>query len=70
MAVRERRRGRAHPAGAAGDRGVDRCRHAPCTTTVRARRGTLPDEAVVREWLGEQEEELIEAARNGPVIVQ
>ena len=42
----------------------------PRTTTVRVRRGTLPDEAAVREWLGEQEEKLMEAVREGPVIVQ
>ena len=42
----------------------------PRTTTVRVRRGTLADEAAVREWLREQEEKLIEAARRGPVIVQ
>ena len=42
----------------------------PRTTTIRVRRGTLPDEAAVRGWLREQEEKLVEAVRNGPVIVQ
>ena len=42
----------------------------PRTTAVRVRRGTLPDEAAVREWLGEQEEKLVEAVRSGPVIVR
>ncbi len=40
------------------------------TTTVHVRRGTLPDEAAVREWLREQEERLNEAVRRGPVIVR
>ena len=39
------------------------------TTTVHVRRGTLPDETAVREWLREQETKLVEAVRNGPVIV-
>ena len=42
----------------------------PRTTTIRVRRGTLSDEAAVRGWLREQEEKLVEAVRNGPVIVQ
>ena len=42
----------------------------PRTTTVRVRRGTLPDEAAVRVWLREQEKNLVEAVRNGPVIVR
>ena len=42
----------------------------PATTTVRVRRGTLLDEAAVRGWLREQEEKLVEAVRNGPVIVR
>ena len=40
------------------------------TTTVHMRRGTLPDEAAVREWLQEQEERLRDAVRHGPVIVR
>ncbi len=40
------------------------------TTTIRVRRGTLPDEAAVREWLREQEEKLSDAVRHGPVIVR
>ena len=40
------------------------------TTTVHVRRGTLPDEAAVREWLREQEEKLSQAVRKGPVIVR
>ena len=40
------------------------------TTTVHVRRGTLADEAAVREWLQEQEQNLVKAVRNGPVIVQ
>ena len=40
------------------------------TTTVHVRRGTLPDEAAVREWLREQEEKLGAAVRHGPVIVR
>lgn len=42
----------------------------PRTTTVHVRRGTLPDEAAVREWLREQEQKLSEAVRHGPVIVR
>ena len=42
----------------------------PRTTTVHVRRGTLADEAAVREWLQEQEQNLVKAVRNGPVIVQ
>ena len=42
----------------------------PRTTTVHVRRGTLPDEAAVREWLREQEEKLGAAVRHGPVIVR
>ena len=42
----------------------------PATTTVHVRRGTLPDEAAVRAWLREQENKLVEAVRNGPVIVR
>jgi len=38
-------------------------------TTVAIRRGTLVDEAAVRAWLIEHEQKLIEAARQGPVIV-
>ena len=40
------------------------------TTTVQVRRGTLPDEPAVREWLREQESKLMEAVRAGPVIVR
>ena len=40
------------------------------TTTICVRRGTLPDEAAVREWLREQEERLRDAVRHGPVIVR
>ena len=39
------------------------------TTTIRVRRGTLADETAVREWLQEQEEKLLEAVKDGPVIV-
>ena len=42
----------------------------PRTTTVDVRRGTLVDEAAVREWLREQEGKLMEAVRTGPVIVR
>ena len=42
----------------------------PRTTTVNVRRGTLVDEAAVREWLREQEGKLMEAVRTGPVIVR
>ena len=42
----------------------------PRTTTVDVRRGTLSDEAAVREWLREQEGKLMEAVRTGPVIVR
>ena len=42
----------------------------PRTTTVHVRRGTLPDEAAVREWLQEQEARLRDAVRHGPVIVR
>ena len=40
------------------------------TTTIRVRRGTLEDESAVREWLQEQEERLVEAVKDGPVIVR
>jgi hypothetical protein len=40
------------------------------TTTVAIRRGTLADEPAVRTWLKEQEETLLDAVKNGPVIVQ
>ena len=40
------------------------------TTTVKVRRGTLADEMAVRNWLQEQEEKLVEAVKNGPVIVR
>ena len=42
----------------------------PRTTTIHVRRGTLPDEAAVREWLREQEKKLVAAVRRGPVIVR
>ena len=42
----------------------------PRTTTVHVRRGTLPDEAAVREWLEEQESRLMDGVRTGPVIVR
>ena len=37
---------------------------------VEIRRGTLADEAAVREWLDEQETKLLEAIRKGPVIAR
>lgn len=40
------------------------------TTTVTLRRGTLADETAVRAWLAEHESKLLEAVRNGPVIVR
>ena len=39
-------------------------------TTVALRRGTLQDDAAVREWLDEHEQKLTGAVRNGPVIVE
>ena len=39
-------------------------------TSVAIRRGTLADEAAVRDWLREQEERLLEAVRKGPVILR
>ena len=39
-------------------------------TTVALRRGTLQDDAAVREWLDEHERRLTEAVRNGPVILE
>ena len=42
----------------------------PRTTTVQVRRGTLPDDTAVREWVREQESKLMEAIRTGPVIVR
>ena len=41
----------------------------PRTTTIHVRRGTLPDEPAVKEWLREQEQRLNDAVRHGPVIV-
>lgn len=49
---------------------LERDAGAPTTTTVALRRGTLADEAAVREWLGEAESKLLEAVRKGPVIVR
>ena len=43
---------------------------AAAPTSVTLRRGTLADEAAVREWLREQEERLLEAVRKGPVILR
>ena len=40
------------------------------TTTIRVRRGTLADETAVREWLQEQEGKLLNAVKDGPVIVR
>ena len=40
------------------------------TTTVEIRRGTLSDEAAVRDWLAEQEAKLLPAVRKGPVILR
>ena len=40
------------------------------TTAVVIRKGTLTDEAAVRDWLKEQEEKLLAAVEKGPVIVQ
>jgi hypothetical protein len=40
------------------------------TTTVAIRRGTLADEAAVRAWLDEHEAKLLEAVRQGRVIVR
>ena len=40
------------------------------TTTVDVRRGTLADEAAVRDWPREQERKLLAAVREGPVIVR
>ena len=39
-------------------------------TTVTLRRGTLQDDAAVREWLDEHERKLTESVRNGPVILE
>jgi hypothetical protein len=39
-------------------------------TTVTIRRGTLVDEPAVLAWLAEQERKLVEAVRNGPVIIR
>ena len=59
----------APPAGGADPAGV-----APPpplrTTTVHVRRGTLPDEEAVRDWLREQEKALLGAVRRGPVIIR
>jgi len=49
---------------------LERDDRTPPTTTVALRRGTLADEAAVRAWLVEVESKLIEAVRNGPVIVR
>ena len=40
------------------------------TTTIQVRRGTLADETAVREWLQEQERKLLNAVKDGPVIVR
>ncbi len=39
------------------------------TVSVAIRRGTLTDEAQVREWVAEHEKKLLEAVAHGPVIV-
>ena len=59
----------AQPAGASPADGPSRPTP-PRTTTVHVRRGTLPDEAAVGEWLREQEARLRDAVRHGPVIVR
>ena len=43
---------------------------AAAPTSVTLRRGTLADEAAVRDWLREQEERLLEAVRKGPVVLR
>jgi hypothetical protein len=40
------------------------------TSTVTIDRGTLADEAAVREWINAQQQKLLEAVKNGPVIVR
>lgn len=40
------------------------------TTTITVRRGTLADEAAVRDWIAEHQDTLVAAVKNGPVIVQ
>lgn len=42
---------------------------ASAPTSVTLRRGALADEAAVRAWLREHEERLLEAVRNGPVVL-
>lgn len=64
-AVRERT---AKALAAAAKRLVGGNAGTPISVTVR--RGTLADEAAVKEWLREQEERLIEAVRKGPVVLR
>lgn len=40
------------------------------TTTLSVRRGTLADEAAVRQWLAQHEAQLLDAIKHGPVIVR
>ena len=40
------------------------------STSVTIRPVTLTDEAAVREWLREQEERLLKAVRQGPVVLR
>ena len=42
----------------------------PTVTSVTVRRGTLADAEAVRAWVAEHEEKLVEAVREGPVIVR
>lgn len=42
----------------------------PTATSVSVRRGTLEDEAAVRAWLDEHERKLMDAVKDGPVIVE
>ena len=42
----------------------------PTVTSVTVRRGTLSDAKAVRAWVAEHEEKLVEAVREGPVIVR
>jgi hypothetical protein len=62
-AVRERT---AQALAEAAKRGHADDETAKAPTRVTIRRGTLADEAAVREWLEEQEERLIEAVRDVP----
>jgi len=60
-------RARAAAAGCAAPTALEADGATP--TAVTLRRTTLIDEQAVRQWLGETEDDLLHAVRNGPVVI-